>query len=91
MVLNDVPLFQITDFQSLNEATKAAQSVAIVGGGFLGSELACALGKRGQQTGMKVVQTFPETGNMGRVLPEYLSKWSTEKVSAGKLGLVLWY
>jgi programmed cell death 8 (apoptosis-inducing factor) len=29
---------------------------------------------------MKVIQTFPEKGNMGQVLPEYLSKWATEKV-----------
>jgi len=55
--------------------------VAIVGGGFLGSELACALGQRGQETGMKVIQIFPEKGNMGMVLPEYLSKWTMQKVT----------
>lgn len=28
----------------------------------------------------KVFQVFKEPGNMGRVLPEYLSKWTTNKV-----------
>lgn len=27
---------------------------------------------------------FPEKGNMGKVLPEYLSNWTTEKVKKGK-------
>lgn len=26
---------------------------------------------------------FPERGNMGKVLPEYLSNWTTEKVKKG--------
>ena len=34
---------------------------------------------------MKVIQMFPEEGNMGRVLPQYLSEWTTEKVRKGKL------
>lgn len=41
---------QISDFQHLDEATRKAKSVVVVGGGFLGSELACALGKRGGWT-----------------------------------------
>ena len=40
-------LFQIVDFKDLDKAVKGAKSVVIVGGGFLGSELACALGHRG--------------------------------------------
>lgn len=27
---------------------------------------------------------YPEKGNMGKVLPEYLSNWTTEKVKRGK-------
>ncbi len=27
---------------------------------------------------------FPEKGNMGKVLPEYLSNWTTEKVRKGE-------
>lgn len=42
--------------------------MAIVGGGFLGSELACALGHRAKQgaengkTSGKITQLMPETG-----------------------------
>ena len=36
----------------------------------------------GKQTGLSVTQSFPEPGNMGRVLPEYLSGWTTRKVAA---------
>lgn len=42
--------FQIADFKELDKAVKDAKSVVIVGGGFLGSELACALGHRGTCT-----------------------------------------
>ncbi len=40
-------LFQAGDFKQLNDVTDSLKSVAIIGGGFLGSELACALGKKG--------------------------------------------
>ena len=42
--------FQIADFKELGKAVKDAKSVVVVGGGFLGSELACALGHRGTCT-----------------------------------------
>lgn len=80
-VLSRCSMFRnIDDFWKLYKITEKTKSVAVIGGGFLGSELACCLGKRGKSTGMKVIQTFPEKGNMGQVLPEYLSKWTTEKV-----------
>lgn len=76
-----ITLFRkIVDFKDLDDAIKEAKSVAVVGGGFLGSELACALGHRGKKTGMNVLQIFPEDGNMGRVLPKYLTEWTTNKV-----------
>ena len=34
----------------------------------------------GQKQGFDVNQIFPEQGNMGLVLPEYLTKWTTNKV-----------
>jgi len=68
------------DFRSLEALAQPGKTVAIVGGGFLGSELACALGKRSIDTGMTVYQIMPENGNMGKVLPDYLSKWTTKKI-----------
>lgn len=29
-----------------------------------------------------IYQIFPESGNMGKLLPEYLSMWTSEKVRA---------
>lgn len=37
--------------------------------------------------GLEVIQLFPENGNMGKVLPEYLSNWTTEKVRRGEAAL----
>ncbi|KAM6427396.1 apoptosis-inducing factor 1, mitochondrial isoform 2-T2 [Liasis olivaceus] len=71
---------KIEDFRSLEKISREVKSVTIIGGGFLGSELACALGRRAQSRGLEVIQMFPENGNMGRVLPEYLSNWTTNKV-----------
>ncbi|XP_043912944.1 apoptosis-inducing factor 1, mitochondrial isoform X2 [Protopterus annectens] len=71
---------KIEDFKSLEKISREAKSITVVGGGFLGSELACALGKRARDRELDVIQMFPENGNMGKVLPEYLSNWTTEKV-----------
>ena len=59
------PSPQIDDFKRLYEKTgdKTVKSIAIIGGGFMGSELACALGKRGKETGVKVTQVFPDKGS----------------------------
>lgn len=40
--------------------------------------------------GLEVIQLFPENGNMGKVLPEYLSNWTTEKVRGGEAAEWLW-
>jgi programmed cell death 8 (apoptosis-inducing factor) len=36
----------------------------------------------GSETGTKVVQLFPEDGNLGLILPRYLSEWTMTKVMA---------
>ncbi|KAI1234630.1 hypothetical protein IHE44_0003002 [Lamprotornis superbus] len=71
---------KIDDFRRLEKISREVKSITIIGGGFLGSELACALGRRARTRGLEVIQLFPEKGNMGKVLPEYLSNWTTEKV-----------
>lgn len=35
-----------------------------------------------------VTQVYPESGNMGRILPEYLSKWTTEKVKSEGVNVI---
>ncbi|XP_039264557.2 apoptosis-inducing factor 1, mitochondrial-like [Styela clava] len=78
---NKTTLFRkASDFVSLDAITDNIESITVIGGGFMGSELACALGHKGAKSGLKVRQIFPESGNMGRVFPEYLTKWTTEKV-----------
>uniref|UniRef100_A0A671MYA7 Apoptosis-inducing factor 1, mitochondrial n=1 Tax=Sinocyclocheilus anshuiensis TaxID=1608454 RepID=A0A671MYA7_9TELE len=80
-VMKRTTLFRkIEDFRSLEKMSREVKSITIIGGGFLGSELACALGRRSTDVGLEVIQMFPEKGNMGKVLPEYLSNWTTEKV-----------
>ena len=76
-----VTLFRtVADYRKLDKMVHSLHSVAIVGGGFLGSELSCALGSKGKKSGMQVSQIYHESGNMGKVLPTYLSEWTTRKV-----------
>ncbi|CAH1722531.1 apoptosis-inducing factor 1, mitochondrial isoform X1 [Aphis gossypii] len=70
----------INDFEDLWEQLGHIKSIAIIGGGFLGSELAASLANKGKKNGVKIYQIFKEKGNMGKVLPNYLSQWTTEKV-----------
>ncbi|XP_037050553.1 putative apoptosis-inducing factor 1, mitochondrial isoform X2 [Bradysia coprophila] len=70
----------IDDFVQMKEVLDKSDSVAIIGGGFLGSELACALAKYRDSKKLTVHQVFNENGNMGKILPQYLSEWSTERV-----------
>lgn len=72
------------DFLKLDEIADSARSIVIIGGGFLGSELACALSRRpaGDKTieNQTIYQIFPESGNLGKIIPKYLSEWLTKKV-----------
>lgn len=81
-VKDKVSVFKtIADFEVLSDKLKTVKSIAVVGGGFLGSEMACALSKYGGGgKSMSVHQVFREKGNMGKVLPKYLSQWTTERV-----------
>ncbi|KAF1796248.1 apoptosis-inducing factor, mitochondrion-associated, C-term-domain-containing protein [Mucor lusitanicus] len=75
----------IRDFQKLDKIAKDGAHIAVVGGGFLGSELAVALAHRSGKENLKVTQIFPEDGNMANVFPGYLTKWTTSRVR--KLGV----
>ncbi|XP_014287790.1 apoptosis-inducing factor 1, mitochondrial [Halyomorpha halys] len=69
----------VYDFQLLDEiidSYKGNLTIAIVGGGLNGTELACAL----QRKGVRVIQIFEENNNMGRLLPQYLAQWLSKRV-----------
>lgn len=72
------------DFLKLEKITETAKSIVIVGGGFLGSELACALSRRPSEKEVPedqvIYQIYPETGNLAKVLPAHLSEYVSQKV-----------
>ncbi len=80
---NKFTLFRnVADYRKLDKVVNMTDSVVVIGGGFLGSELACALAGKSKKNGVEVSQIFHEEGNMGKVLPKYLSAWTTEKVKS---------
>ncbi|RKO87630.1 hypothetical protein BDK51DRAFT_14531, partial [Blyttiomyces helicus] len=67
---------KLEDFEKLaNISKQTGQTIAIIGGGFIGSELSIALAG-----GNKIVQIFPEDGNMAMVFPRYLRRWTTSRL-----------
>ncbi|KAI9261027.1 apoptosis-inducing factor, mitochondrion-associated, C-term-domain-containing protein [Sporodiniella umbellata] len=70
----------VNDFKKLDQVAKHGAHIAVVGGGFLGSELAVALAHRAKSENLKITQVFPEDGNMANVFPGYLTKWTTSRV-----------
>uniref|UniRef100_A0A0K2UZ51 Apoptosis-inducing factor 1, mitochondrial n=1 Tax=Lepeophtheirus salmonis TaxID=72036 RepID=A0A0K2UZ51_LEPSM len=88
--LKEIPSSSLSTFKSFKDFNKIdaliqkgeISSVVVIGGGFLGTELSCALGARSKiiDNNFSVTQVIPEEGNMALVLPKYLSMWMTEKV-----------
>ncbi|XP_017492074.1 PREDICTED: putative apoptosis-inducing factor 1, mitochondrial isoform X1 [Rhagoletis zephyria] len=70
------------DFDRLKRYADEKKSITIVGNGFTGSELACSLANYAKDKKVKIYQIFGEAGNMSKVLPDYLSKWTTAKVES---------
>ncbi|KAI8069548.1 apoptosis-inducing factor, mitochondrion-associated, C-term-domain-containing protein [Gongronella butleri] len=76
----------IADLKNLDKIVQSGKRIAVVGGGFLGSELAVALANRAaNKKDIEITQIFPEEGNMANVFPSYLTKWTTSRVR--KLGV----
>ena len=73
--MNDVTLYRnLNDFWKLDSLSKEGGDIVVVGSGFLGTELAYALGDRSKENEkLKVTQICRETGVLGAVLPQYLS------------------
>ena len=68
----------LKDYKHLSQLAKNNKEIVVIGGGFLGSELAVGL----SQKGAKVHQVYPESGNLGLVLPDYLSEFCKKQVEA---------
>lgn len=72
------------DFLRLEKISTTSKRILVIGGGFLGSELTCALvnnrASEGSQTSQKIYQIYPESGNLGKILPQYLSEFVSEKI-----------
>lgn len=73
------------DFLKLEEISRKANKILVIGGGLLGTELTCALAKRSPDEKLlqnqNIYQIFPEIGSLGKLLPPYLSQWLTMKLS----------
>ena len=63
-------------------ANKKIDSVAIIGGGLLGTELAYSMALQSPKTGLKITQILNGKGHLTKILPEYLSNWITNKMKS---------
>ena len=59
----------LDDYQGLREMTEKKRRFAVIGGGFIGSEIAAALAMNGRQ----VTLIFPDKGIGGRIFPPELA------------------
>lgn len=65
----------LDDYRSVRAQVHEGASAVVIGGGFIGSEIAASLAA----TGCRVTMVFPESGIAGRVLPAELSAFVTEE------------
>ncbi|VDO67740.1 unnamed protein product, partial [Onchocerca flexuosa] len=84
-VKRKVTLFRtIEDFRKLDEVARKSESITIIGGSFLGSELANSLNRRFGKQGLQIRQAsfdiFREKGNIAEILPQFLSKYATSEL-----------
>ena len=77
----------VDDFLKLQAGLSTMKTVMIHGGGLLGTELAVSMASKGKDSGLKVIQVFPEPGVLWNILPQYLSKWLSAKVQAAGVEL----
>lgn len=64
----------LADYEHLNQLAGEKQSFAVIGGGYIGSEVAAALNMAGKQVSM----LFPEDGIVARLLPPAMSQQINE-------------
>ncbi len=64
----------LDDYQRLRKLADAGQRIGVIGGGFIGSEIAAAL----SMNGAEVLMVFPGEGIGGRIFPKELSLFLNE-------------
>jgi NADPH-dependent 2,4-dienoyl-CoA reductase/sulfur reductase-like enzyme len=60
----------LDDYRRIRSQAAGGKRAVVIGGGFIGSEIAAALAVNG----INVTMIFPDTGLCGRVFPEYFAK-----------------
>lgn len=65
----------VRDYEHVRERARAGDEIAVIGGGFIGSELSAALAMNDHPVGM----IFPDIGVGGRVFPEDLALHLNQK------------
>jgi len=68
----------LDDYRTLRARVHEGASAVVIGGGFIGSEIAAAL----VSSGCRVTMVFPESGLASRVLPAGLSAFVTQQYRA---------
>lgn len=72
------------DYKKLRKLTEEKDNFTVIGGGFIGSEIAAALAMNGK----KVTMVFPEKGIGTRIFPEDLSEYITDYYKEKDVNLV---
>jgi len=80
----------IADFWKLEKLSREKPGdIVVVGSGFLGTELAYALGERAKDMeGLKVTQVCRESGVLGAVLPLHLSNYASAELEKNNVTVV---
>jgi len=80
----------IDDFIALDKLVRdpKTKNVCIVGGGFLGAELACALKRIAKFNDIQVTLMFPEPGPLFKLIPRYLSEFLTYKLASAGVKVI---
>jgi len=80
----------IADFWKLEKLSREKPGeIVVIGSGFLGTELAYALGERAKDMeGLKVTQVCRESGVLGAVLPLHLSNYASAELEKNNVKVV---
>ena len=65
----------VADYRTIKEKAEKNERAIVIGGGFIGAEIAAAL----TLNGVQVAMVFPETGISGRLFPSGLSEMITDR------------